>query len=139
MGASPSSGAGVYSIRVDADFWDRSVSIENAVLMQDIHVLLPQVILSDAALKSLAAHLQGWLGNRQPFECSISPEGAGDQVVSVMVCRDEELICSEDRPALVLSYSRGSAMRGRWAFVVDQSCIRSFLEDLQELHSGTAG
>ena len=43
----------------------------------------------------------------------------------------EDLICSLEMPACTISYSSNSLEVGKWHFVVDQSCIRIFREELR--------
>jgi hypothetical protein len=43
----------------------------------------------------------------------------------------EDLICSLKMPACTISYCSNSFEVGKWHFVVDQSCIRIFREELR--------
>jgi len=119
--------SGIYEIVISGDFWSRAEPLETASLSLDFQVRLPQVLLSEDGMETLRDHLVTWLDDQLSFECMISPELNFDQILAVALGSDPGLISSRERPVFIVSYSRGATMVGRWAFVVDQSCVRNFL------------
>ena len=120
----------IFEISISGNFWNRGDPIQTASMVLDFRVHLPQVLVSEDGIATLSAHLGMWLEDQSEFECVVSPVGQGDQLLSLALGYDPGLIYSKNKPAFIVSYSRGPAMSGRWAFVVDQSCIRRFLDDL---------
>lgn len=129
---SEDSPSGIFEISISGSFWHRGEPIQSASMALDFHVRLPQVLLSESGMAALRAHLSHWLEGQDTFECVISPARNCDQVLTVALGTDPGLICSRDKPAFIVSYSRGAAMVGRWAFIVDQSCIRNYLEGSEQ-------
>lgn len=117
--------SGIYEIVISGDFWSRAEPLETASLSLDFQVRLPQVLLSEDGMETLRDHLVTWLDDQLSFECMI--ELNFDQILAVALGSDPGLISSRERPVFIVSYSRGATMVGRWAFVVDQSCVRNFL------------
>lgn len=100
--------------------------------MKDFAVLLPQVVVSNVALKDLRRRLVEWQINPSDFVCDLGAGTGGDQALTLSIGRDSELIYSVGKPTCALTYRCGASMSGRWAFVVDQSCIRLCAESLNE-------
>jgi hypothetical protein len=113
-------------------FWQRDVLVSKAELVRDFEVLLPQVVVDLDALSELRHRLVEWQVNPSEFVCRLGTEKGGDQVLTFAVGRDANLICNVLRPACILTYECGAAMVGRWAFLVDQSCIRLCSDSLGE-------
>lgn len=116
----------IYEVEVGGYFWDRSVPLEAASMTRDFEVRLPQVLISEKGVSALRQHLAAWLDDRHCFECTITSQDS-EQILSVKVGADARFISSQEKPVFELSYSRGASMSARWAFVVDQTCIREFL------------
>lgn len=120
---------GIYEVVISGNFWNRGEPLETASLSLDFQVNLTQVLLSEDGMGALRDHLDAWLEEQCNFECMISPESNSDQILTVALGSDPGLISSRERPVFIVSYSRGATMVARWAFVIDQSCVRNFLDD----------
>ena len=118
----------LYKVEVNGNFWDKGVPLAEAGISPDFQVQLPQVLFSDDALVALRGHINSWLEERTHFECLMTPELNSDQILTIAIGSDSGLISSKDKPVFIVNYSRGSAMVGRWAFVIDQSCVRGFID-----------
>lgn len=125
-------GALVCGVEASGEFWPRGQVDRSAGTVTDFHVTLPQVLIDLASLKSLRERLVEWQVNPSAFTLELGLSGKGDQRITFAIGRDENLIYSLDRPACTLTYACGSAMQGRWSFVVDQSCIRLCAEGIGE-------
>lgn len=125
-------GALVCGFGAAGEFWPRGHIARSADTVTDFHVTLPQVLIDLASLKLLRERLVEWQVNPSGFALELGVSGKGDQRISFAIGRDENLIYSADKPACTLAYTCGSAMEGRWSFVVDQSCIRLCAEALGE-------
>ena len=122
----------VCGVEAIGEFWPRGHADHGAGTVTDFHVTLPQVLLDLASLKLLRERLVEWQVNPCGFALELGIAGKGDQRITFAIGRDENLIYSADKPACTLTYACGSAMQGRWSFVVDQSCIRICAEGIRE-------
>jgi hypothetical protein len=129
---SKATGALVCRVEASGEFWPRGDIDRSADTVTDFHVTLPQVLMDLVALKLLRERLVEWQVNPSSFALELGVSGNGDQRIAFTIGRDESLIYSVDKPACTLTYACGSAMEGRWSFVVDQSCIRLCAEALGE-------
>jgi len=125
-------GALVCGIEASGEFWPRGLGDRSGSTVADFQVALPQVVMDLASLKLLRERLVEWQVNPSGFALELGVSGKGDQRITFAIGRDENLIYSVDKPACTLTYACGSAMQGRWSFVVDQSCIRLCAEGLGE-------
>jgi hypothetical protein len=120
------------SIAVAGAFWQRGVKRQPLDLTSDFEVVLPQVLLDIDALKHLRERLVEWQVNPSDFNVELGVRSEGDQQLSFSIGQDKDLIYSTDKPAATISYSCGASMNGRWAWVVDQSCIRRCAESIKD-------
>ena len=129
---SPEIGALVVGFETSGEFWPRGSSDRSGSTVTDFQVALPQVVLGLASLKSLRERLVEWQVNPSSFALELGVGRKGDQRITCAIGRDENLIYSVDKPAFTMTYGCGSAMQGRWSFVVDQSCIWLCAEGIGE-------
>lgn len=129
---SQDTGTLVCGVEASGEFWPRGHTDHNAGTTTDFHVTLPQVLIDLASLKLLRERLVEWQVNPIDFALELGISGKGDQRITFAIGQDENLIYSVDKPACTLTYACGSAMQGRWSFVVDQSCIRLCAEGIGE-------
>jgi len=120
----------VCRIEVSGDFWPRGVVRQTIDLTEDFHVVLPQVLIDLASLKALRERLIEWHVNPSSFSIELGVRHGEGQQLAFAIGQDDGLIYSVGKPACMLTYACGSAMKGRWAFVVDQSCIRLCAESI---------
>jgi len=120
-------------LEIKRKFWQRGVHLKNAQMVEDFNIILPQVIIDNNHLKLLCEKLKFWQISYQGFDVKISSEKEKGQSLIFSIGKDDGLIYSASKPACIISYSSGSAMRARWAFIVDQSCIRNCSEELSEV------
>lgn len=114
----------IFRASIAGSFWDRQKPLERAELVRDFEVALPQVALSSDALDALRRCVDTWLETRADQSCVLSPVGATDQILSISIGADSRLLWTAERPAFVVRFERGATMKGDWAFLVDQSCLR---------------
>jgi len=121
------------SLTLERQAWQRDRPLQNAALTRDFRIELPQVVLRIDSLRSLRQRLIEWQVNPADFTCELCDGTAGDQRLSMSIGRDERLIAAVFKPAFIITCDCGPSMSGRWAFLVDQSCIRLCAESLGEL------
>lgn len=95
-----------------------------------IETQIPVLTCPVADFALLVRPLSSWLIDKQPFKfelkCLVGRLGRFE------ICLDEDFICSIDKPVFRFTYAEHRfAIESR--YVVDQSCIRQFLEGLQRL------
>lgn len=121
------------SLTLERQTWQRDRPLQNAALTRDFRIELSQVVLRIDSLRRLRQRLIEWQVNPAHFTCELCDITAGDQRLSMSIGRDERLIVDLFKPAFIVAYACGPSMSGRWAFLVDQSCIRLCAERLGEL------
>ncbi len=119
------------SISIEGSFWQRNKQVKYAELHPDFLVHLPQVNITETALKNLIDSFEQWL--MIPYEFSIELSGVEFQSLLLNFCVDKNYICSIDKPVCKIQYSAERMSAGEWNFIVDQSCIRLFKEDLDNI------
>ena len=123
-------GALVCRIEVNGEFWPRGVVRQTIETTEDFYVVLPQVLIEFASLKALRERLVEWHVNPSSFSIELGALHGEGQQITFAIGQDDGLIYSVGKPACMLTYACGSAMKGRWAFVVDQSCSRLCAESI---------
>ena len=122
----------ICGVEACGEFWPRGHSDHSAGTVIDFDVKLPQVVISLDSLKALRERLVEWQVNPSSFALELGASEKSDQRITFAIGRDENLIYSVEKPACTLTYACGSAMQGRWSFVVDQSCIRLCADGIGE-------
>lgn len=117
------------SARILRNFWQREKPIADAQMALDHDIVLAQIIVEIHELEKLLTDFHRWRDEGMLFERRITSAVAGPNL-SVSIGRDPGLIYSVDKPAFIVCYSNGAAMSGRWAFVIDQSCVRLAVESI---------
>ncbi|MEK8020580.1 MAG: hypothetical protein VSS75_027250 [Candidatus Parabeggiatoa sp.] len=117
-------------ISITGDFWQRDKEeVNDAKITLDFRVQLPQVIIKENALKELIIEIDKWFS--EPREIGIELSNVCYQSFQITFGMKDEFICSPDKPVCTIQYSSDSRMKmGEWNFVVDQSCLRLFRDDL---------
>jgi len=123
----------VFEMEIHGKFWKRNSFSAERQVVDDLNIILPQVLIDISALKLLYENLKFWQISMKGFEVNIASREEKGQQLIISIGKSEELICSVSKPVCVISYSSGSAMQARWAFVVDQSCIRICTDGIAEL------
>jgi hypothetical protein len=124
-------------LSITGNFWPRddlaSGSLGDARSILDFSVQLPQVVIAERSLYEFARDLTDWLDTPSHVEADLSFDKS--QSLSVSLGIRDELLSKIDRPACTIAYSSERMLRGEWVFIVDQSCIQLFRNDLDELLS----
>lgn len=90
----------------------------------------PVVSCQLAELAKLGSSMSSWMIDNSSFVFEI--RCLDGQFCKFEICIDEDFICSLDKPVFRFTYSElRFAIESR--FVVDQSCVRLFLEGLEKL------
>ena len=91
---------------------------------------IPVVFCPFSAMTHLGNCMFKWLTNYRPVEFEI--RCIDGQYCRFELCIDEDFVCSVDKPVFRFTYSEHRfAIESR--FVVDQSCIRLFVEGIEKL------
>jgi hypothetical protein len=114
-------------------FWPRLKLQSNEYVepVLDYSVALPQVVFEWGAVDELISELGEWLDSPKKISIELCQKAQGDQSFIISFGAIEELISSVQKPACTILYSGTVFNRGKWSFVVDQSCIRIFHEELR--------
>lgn len=118
-------------LSIRGQFWGRRGArngAEDLSLEEDFSVQLYQVVLRQEYMEELARRLEHWLAT--PHEFAMELSGVNGQSFEVTFSEREDVLCSIDRPAFTARYVFGKRFTGEWSQVVDQSCIRIFVEGL---------
>lgn len=126
----------VCALSLKSDFWRRGATESHLEVVNDLNVELPQVLLSQQAMHALQINMSKWLVSGDLFAIGLGAVGEGDQTLSIGLELDANLLCTASKPAFVVHYSSGSVMQARWAFLVDQSCIRICSDEIQAALAG---
>jgi hypothetical protein len=120
-------------------YWNRVQRAQNAIgsfdRAKEYSVILPQVLLSESKLKTLHHQLSRWL--KTPIakfasdSLNVREELAGldSQVFAMEFGKRDDLIINLAHTACTISY-RTNALVGETSYVVDQSCIQTFVDGL---------
>lgn len=85
---------------------------------------------SKASVLELGAGLERWLQSGELFSWDSGAEGS---LLTLSLCRPEELITRVDKPAFAGTYRDSASFRSSWIYVVDQSCLRATAAVIQEV------
>ena len=121
----------VCAIGISGDFWDRGVALDIASLKEDFHSVFPQVILSREYLSALCKKLDAWLELPEEFSCDLSEPTRSYQEIIFSLGRRPEFISSIDKPVFELQVIISPTVVSKYAFIVDQSCIRICRDELR--------
>ena len=112
--------------------WQRDLAIQGrlseAELVEDVAFRLEQFVLDPVALEELVWTLDAWLSNRNGFSHRFA--GLDDQQLIVGVSNDSEFISSIDKPVCSIEFDYGSVHYWKSSFVVDETCIKQFRDQL---------
>lgn len=117
-------------IELKGAFWPRFSNDPGSKETPDYSVTLHQVVLRRERLDLLIGRLGEWM--RAPLELSVEmgKTPGNDQGFEISIGRADGLMSTADRPACTVRYSSGAFALGTWSFIVDQSCIKVFLDEL---------
>ena len=118
------------SVLILGEFWRAPEFETSSDTTPDFQVSLPQLMLDKAKLEELTYELEKWL--ERPKEISLSLSGHPHHPLDVAIGPRSHFISTMDRPVFSLSYAAGSFEIGKWCFVIDQSCIRCFMDGLTQ-------
>ena len=122
------------NVSVVGDFWldpPFANDVGSSGLESVFSVSLPHVVLRKDRIENLLDELEQWLLKPKPISLELAKCRTTYQSLTISLGAREDLICSLEMPACTISYCSNSFEVGRWHFVVDQSCIRIFHEELR--------
>ena len=122
------------NVSVVGDFWldpPFANDVGSSGLESVFSVSLPHVVLRKDRIEVLLDELEQWLLKPKPISLELGKCRTTYQSLTISLGVREDLICSLEMPACTISYCSNSFEVGRWHFVVDQSCIRIFHEELR--------
>ena len=120
-------------------YWNRvklaQKNLSGSDLAREFSVILPQVLLAESQLKKLHRGLSRWL--KSPIEkfavhtLKLKEELAGldSQAFAIEFGERDDLIINVGHTVCTISY-RANALVGESSYVVDQSCIQTFVDGL---------
>jgi hypothetical protein len=132
-----SQGAGLLlaNLSLIGRFWPQppfdAVEPASDELLTAYSVVLPNVILARNLVEHLISELTEWLVQPKEIAVELSDVRKTYQSIRISFGEREVLICSLEKPVCTITYASNSFEVGKWHFVVDQSCIRLFLEELE--------
>ncbi len=112
-------------------FWPRREENELDDLTPDYEVLLSQVQFDWRAVDELIVQMDEWLEHPKEISIDLCAKDQGDQSFILSFGQSNRLISSIQKPACSITYVGTVFARGEWLFVVDQSCIRNFRDELR--------
>ena len=118
----------IAEVNILGNFWERSKPVNKAELVTDFSVSLPQIIIKKHEIGDLIEGLKRWLDFPQEIKINISTHE--EQTMSIHLGIDDDFICSVGKPVCSIRYSSARMKNSEWKFVVDQSCVTLFLNDL---------
>ena len=124
-------------IEIDAKYFSRIADKSNDTedsLTNDFGVTIHQAILSVSALEELTVKLEKWLD--VPFEFYQNISGDNYQMLRINVGKNDGLITSLEKPALTFDVNLSSLRKSTVSYVVDQSCLHIFHEELKRFLAG---
>jgi hypothetical protein len=122
------------NVSVVEDFWldpPFANDVGSSGLESVFSVSLPHVVLRKDRIENLLDELEQRLLKPKPISLELARCRTTYQSLTISLGVREDLICSLEMPACTISYCSNSFEVGRWHFVVDQSCIRIFHEELR--------
>jgi hypothetical protein len=122
------------NVSVVGDFWLNppfANDVGSSGLESVFSVSLPHVVFRKDRIENLLDELEQWLLKPKPISLELAKCRTTYQSLTISLGVREDLICSLERPACTISYCSNSFEVGKWHFVVDQSCIRIFHEELR--------
>lgn len=93
----------------------------------DFHIQLPHLRVPQTACIELVKKLTNWSQLRGPFSCVLA--AGPEQECEIFIGQRENLIVSQDKPALTMRYHTSGCSLEVF-FVVDQSCIAEAIMQL---------
>src|SRR5262249_12786987 len=118
-------------IVIKGALWPRSEREQVDDPVHDYEVLLSQVQFDWRAVDELIHQMDEWLEHPKEISIDLCEKDRGDQTFVLSFGRSSERISSIQRPACSIMYCGTAFVRGEWLFVVDQSCIRNFRDELR--------
>jgi hypothetical protein len=118
-------------IVIKGEFWPRSEKAKGDDPVHDYEVLLSQVQFDWRAVDELIHQMDEWLDLPKEISIDLCAKDRDDQSFVLSFGRSSERISSIQRPACSVIYRGTVFVRGEWLFVVDQSCIRNFRDELR--------
>ena len=117
-------------LKLSGEFWDPKELIETDryTLARQVDCVLPNVTMLLNKLVTLDAELAAWMDCRAPIDIVLSPNKY--QTLRFQLGPHENLISTREKPVFTLAYY-AARLRCEWLLPVDQSCVRSFLEGIQ--------
>ena len=112
-------------------FWPRSEKSKLDNLAPDYEVVLSQVQFDWRAVDELIVQMDEWLEHPKEISIDLCAKDRGDQSFILLFGQSSKLISSIQRPACSITYVGTVFAQGEWLFVVDQSCIRNFRDELR--------
>lgn len=112
-------------------FWPPLDKAEASDVMLDYSVFLPQVIWDWKAVDELIVEMDEWLESPKEISVDLCARNIGSQSFRVSFGLSDRLISSIQKPACSIVYVGTVFRHGEWSFIVDQSCIRIFRDELR--------
>ena len=122
------------NVSVAGDFWldpPFANDVGSSGLESVFSVSRSHVVLRKDRIENLLDELEQWLLKPKPISLELAKCRTTFHSLTISLGVREDLICSLEMPACTISYSSNSFEVGKWHFVVDQSCIRIFREELR--------
>lgn len=117
-------------ITARGQFWDRSDALDadTADLVEDFEMHLFQARVARAGILKLVNALGDWSENPRQMDIDLWSESLPR--VAISIGSSDRFISSATKPVFALRYD-DSRVEATFSFVVDQSCLKQFLDELR--------
>ena len=122
----------VANITIAGEFWRRDSQKYGNELHADFEVRLLQVILTASLVDDFVERLEQLADSPTEISVDLADKYDNDQSFSLSFGPSEKAISTKDKPVATIRYAGTAFGYGEWWFVVDQSCIRIFVEGLRK-------
>jgi len=92
-------------------------------------VRLKRVEMPRARLHAAQTALAAWLQDHEPLTCSLTAD-AGSTQLTLSLAPESTFVSSRERPVCRFRFAADLGLEGSCAWVIDQSCVRLWLDDV---------
>jgi hypothetical protein len=127
-------------VRVSGSLWERHKEFSSASLVSDFSVSIDQMMFPVDGVEALIKGLGEWLllEEQNPESASLemgfalTSERYPGQRLRLDIDKRRDVITSIGQHACTIRYAGGAFVDSEWIFVIDQSCVRIFYEEIRD-------
>lgn len=127
----------VFHVKAEGTYWDRAdwmgdKGARGGEQTPDFSVVLHQILVTAESLVRLAEALQGWLDDRER-EVNFAFDCPDDQELSLFIGKLPGFVLGPEKAVFSLHYTAQRLSPADIRFVVDETCVRTMKEGIDEL------